>query len=557
MQDQKTDINQQIQELRTIISLQEQGKKLFMQSAEEKLSQNRDLLPCLRGTVQDDICALGIAEKQDQVIVSEACRGQKQLGFVLARSTVEMAREKLQNDIFDRVNACNMLLYEMRQRDRALDELQRQLQHLMEAEAGDKQHQAQMQMAREKLQNDIFDRVNACNMLLYEMRQRDRALDELQRQLQHLMEAEAGDKQHQAQMQVIRQLENNIEKTLMKVRTGQNVTTLYLALRDVLKKELAHLPLQLDVLHQMVEVYQGELKGMELMALDALKANDAAKQAKGELAVDFPSLISQESLLGTKLEATKSQIEYQARVTSEVEKVKSAVQCSRLWDIAGRLLAQQKSTVDLQQHIKECEEKKKVLKDKLKELELKQAELKFHQPPSIISSRKLEEELKMNLRQEEARLEQVQAQMLKNQELLLMFENGIDNLFIRLYGITVPDQDTVEAKDTDEKLQHCEKKLLHLAQLVTDLPAQYSLDEDNETFVKVRNFLEKMTKEEPQNLKISLEDEGSGVQDAFDFADKDHGHVLTRDEIKKQGLRFIESKMKSGKKKQQSFPKSF
>nr|XP_013795277.1 PREDICTED: coiled-coil domain-containing protein 183 [Apteryx mantelli mantelli] len=424
MQDQKTDINQQIQELRTIISLQEQGKKLYMQLAEEKLSQNRDLLPCLRGTVRDDICALGIAEKRDQVIISEVCRAQKHLGVVSARSAVEMAREKLQND--------------------------------------------------------IFDRVNVCNMLLYELRQRDRALDELRRQLQHLMETETGDKQHQAQMQVIRQLENNIEKTLMKVHTGQKVTTLYLAVRDALKKELAHLPLQLDVLHRMVEMYQGELKGMELMALDAFKATDTAKgdlanletqflmernlrdrslaaqkeridrirlkyaserhrraQAKGELAVDFPSLISQESLLGTKLEATKSQIEHQAQVTSEVEKVKSAVQCSRFWDIAGRLLAQQKSTVDLQQHTKECEEKKKVLKDKLKELELKQAELKFHQPP------------------------------------------------------------------------------------------------------------------------ISLEDEGRGVQDAFDFAEKDHGHVLTRDEIKKQGLRFIESKMKSGKKKQQSFPKSF
>ncbi|XP_064379531.1 coiled-coil domain-containing protein 183 [Dromaius novaehollandiae] len=541
MQDQKTDINQQIQELRTIISLQEQGKKLFVQSAEEKLSENRDLLPCLRGTVRDDICALGIAEKQDQVIISEACRAQKHLGIVLARGTAE------------------------------------------------------------KLQNDIFDRVNVCNMLLYELRQRDRALDELQRQLQHLMEAETGDQQHQAQMQVIRQLENNTEKTLMKVRTGQKVTTLYLAVRDILRKELAHLPVQLDVLNGMVEVCQGELKGMELMAFDAFKATDAAKgdlanletqflmernlrdrslaaqkeridrirfkdaserhrraQAKGELAVDFAPLMSQESLLGAKLEATKSRIEHQARVTSEVEKVKSAVQCSRLWDIAGRLLAQQKSTVDLQQHIKECEEKKKLLKDKLKELELKQAELKFHQPPSEISSRKLEEELKICLQQEEARLEQMQAQMLKNQELLLMFENGIDNLFIRLYGITVPDQDvSVEAKDRDEKLQHCEKKLLYLAQLVTNLPAQYSLDEDNETFVKVRNFLEQTTKDEPQNLKISLEDEGGGVQDAFDFAEKDHGHVLTREEIKKQGLRFIESKMKSGKKKQQSFPKSF
>ncbi|KAM8797332.1 coiled-coil domain-containing protein 183 [Eudromia elegans] len=544
MQDQKADINQQIQELRTIISLQEQGKKLFMQSAEEKLSQNRGLLPYLRGTVRDDINALGSAEKQDQIIISEACRAQKHLDTILTRSTVEMAREKLQND--------------------------------------------------------IFDRVNVCNMLLYELRQRDRVLDELQRQLQHLMEAEIGDKQQQAQMQVIRQLENNIEKTLMKVRTGQKVTTLYLAVRDVLRKELAHLPLRLDVLHRMVEVYQGELKGMELMALDAFKATDTAKvdlanleaqflmernlrdhslaaqkeridkirlkdaserqrraQAKGELAVDFPPLTSQETM-GAKLEATKSQIEHQAQVTAEVEKVKSAVQCSRLWDIAGRLLAQQKSTVDLQQHIKECEEKKVVLKDKLKELELKQAELKFHQPPSAISSRKLEEELKINLQEEEARLEQMQAQMLKNQELLLMFENGIDNLFIRLYGITVPDQDiSAEAKDTDEKLQHCEKKLLYLAQLVSNLPAQQSLDEDNETFVKVRNFLEKTTKEEPQNLRISFEDIGMGVQDAFDFAEKDHGHVLTRDEIKKQGLRFIESKMKSGKKKQQSFPKGF
>lgn len=51
-------------------------------------------------------------------------------------------------------------------------------------------------------------------------------------------------------------------------------------------------------------------------------------------------------------------------------------------DIPGRLLAQQKSTVDLEQYIKECKEKKQVLKEMLKELELKQAELKFRQPPN-------------------------------------------------------------------------------------------------------------------------------------------------------------------------------
>lgn len=46
----------------------------------------------------------------------------------------------------------------------------------------------------------------------------------------------------------------------------------------------------------------------------------------------------------------------------------------------------------------------------------------------------------MNLQWEEARLEQMRAQMLRNQELLLEFENGIDNLFVRLHGITVPGQ---------------------------------------------------------------------------------------------------------------------
>lgn len=46
--------------------------------------------------------------------------------------------------------------------------------------------------------------------------------------------------------QVIRQLENNIEKMLTKVRTGQRVTALYLAVRDVLRKvsssSLCHRP---------------------------------------------------------------------------------------------------------------------------------------------------------------------------------------------------------------------------------------------------------------------------------------------------------------------------
>ncbi|XP_054065644.1 coiled-coil domain-containing protein 183 [Rissa tridactyla] len=530
----KASLSQRVQELRTVITLQEQGRKIFTLSCEEKLGQNRQLLPRLREAVKEDIHALDLVQKY-RLTVTEACRAQKPLGIALARKTVEVAQEKL----------------------------------------------------RAK----IYERVNTCNMLLYQLRQRSRALGELQRQLQQLQDVQMSDKRHQAQVQVIRQLENSIEKMLMKVHAGQKVTTLYLAVRNVLKKELDHLPLHLDLLYGMTERYHWELEDMELMALSALKAADVTKeemtkmetqfraerelryrslaaqnvpvdrlwlkeasekhlkaQARYDLAMDL-NLHLQDPVEDTKLKATKSQMEREAWVTEKMEKAKAAVQCSRLWDIPSRLLAQQKSSVDLEQYVNECKEKQQALKEKLKELELKQAELKFRQPPN--TTRVLEEQLRMNLQLEKARLEQMRAQMLRNQELLVEFENGIDNLFVRLHGITVPDQDdSVKASGVEDKLRHCEQKLQYLLQRVADLPPEsHSPDENNETFVKVRNFLEKTTANDPQNLKISLDDIGSSIQDPFDFADKDHGLVLTREDIKKQGLHLIESKKKASKKK--------
>ncbi|KAM6118601.1 coiled-coil domain-containing protein 183 [Phoenicopterus ruber ruber] len=533
-QGRKVTLSQHVQELRAIVSLQEQGRKFFTQSCEEKLGQNRERLPRLRAAVQEDVQALGVIQKRDKLTISEACGAQQHLGIALARKTVEVAQEKLRDEIYAQVNTCNMLLYQVRQRSRAREELQRRLQELRDVEMDDKRHQVQM----------------------------------------------------------IRQLENNIEKMLTKVRSGQKVTALYLLVQDVLRKELIHLPLHLDLLCRMAELCHGELEDMEVMALDALKAAEVAKedmvemetqflaerefryrslaaqkvpidrlwlkeaserhlraQARYELVVDFPNLHPQDPLVDTKLEATKSQMEHEAWVTEKMEQAKAAVQCSRLWDIPGRLLAQQKSSVDLEQYLKGRKEKKQALKEMLKELEMKQAELKFHQPHN--RSRMLEEQLRMNLQREEARLEQMRAQMLRNQELLLEFENGIDNLFIHLHDITVPGQeDSVKAKGLEEKLQHCQQKLQYLVQRVADLPPDsHSPDENNETFVKVRNFLEKTTANDPQNLKISLEDISSRVQDPFDFADRDHGLVLTREDIKKQGLNLIESKKKSSKKR--------
>ncbi|KAM9525580.1 uncharacterized protein ACIB01_015423 [Guaruba guarouba] len=91
-----------------------------------------------------------------------------------------------------------------------------------------------LEVAQEKLRAEIYDQVNTCNMLLYQVKQRSRAQEQLQRRLQQQQDVQMDDKQHQAQ--VVRTLESNIEKMQTKVRAGQKVTALYLVVRDALRK---------------------------------------------------------------------------------------------------------------------------------------------------------------------------------------------------------------------------------------------------------------------------------------------------------------------------------
>uniref|UniRef100_A0A8C3XLI7 Uncharacterized protein n=1 Tax=Chelydra serpentina TaxID=8475 RepID=A0A8C3XLI7_CHESE len=98
------------------------------------------------------------------------------------------------------------------------------------------------QAAREKLQNSIFDRMNVHNVLLYEVKRRGGMLEGLQRKLFSCPRQPSEATQDPSVLQVIRQLENNIEKMLMKIRTGEKIYYLYLKMVDFLK-DVSFLPL--------------------------------------------------------------------------------------------------------------------------------------------------------------------------------------------------------------------------------------------------------------------------------------------------------------------------
>ncbi|KAI4547620.1 hypothetical protein MG293_004175 [Ovis ammon polii] len=405
-------------------------------------------------------------------------------------------------------------------------------------------------VAREKLRKYVFDRVNVHNVLIHSVRRRGRKLESMQLELAGLRSQPDATKEELRLRQVIRQLENNIEKTTIKITTSQNIHFLYMDLLDHLKKKLAGYPTELDKLQNLVSNYCLELSDMTVMSQDAMMITDEVKMnmrqgeatfieerrarenrlnqqkklidkihtketsekyRRGRRDLDFPSnLMGPETLKVRKREASKADVEYETNVTALVEKVKTAVQCSHLWDIAGRFLAQKGTEEDLEQQKEDCEERRAQLDALMKRLEIEEATLKFRQTPSSISFKSVEKKMNDMLKEEEERLKLAHSKMATSQKLLLTIQTGIDNLYIRLIGIPLP---TGQVNN------------------------------------KVRDMLESSTLKEKQNTRISFEETEEDVIETFQFADVDHSYVPSRAEIKRQGQRLMEEKLKAAKKK--------
>ncbi|XP_047687327.1 coiled-coil domain-containing protein 183 isoform X1 [Prionailurus viverrinus] len=530
----EADVEGQIQELKTITRLQEQCRALQIQAVKEKTVKNRATLALLHSTIRRGAQDWALAKKYDQQTISKACGKDVPMRLAHCRCSMEVAREKLRKYVFDRVNVHNVLIHLVRRREQKLESMKLELASLR--------------------------------------RQPDNT------------------KEEQRLRQVIRQLENNIEKTVIKITASQNIYLLYVDLLDYLKKELASYPTGLDKLQNLVGDYCSELSDMTIMSQDAMMITDEVKMnmrqaeatfieerrarenrlnqqkklidkihtkeatekfRRGRRDLDFPSsLMGAETVKGNlkvrKRETSQADIQYQTDVTALVEKVKMAVQCSHLWDIAGRFLAQRTTEENLGLQVEGCERRRVQLEALMKKLEAEETALKFRQPPSSASFKSVEKKMKDMLREEEERLQLAYSNMTKSQKLLLTIQMGIDNLYARLIGITLPTaQKEVLSNtlDVSSKLAYCEGKLLYLADRLQ------ALSRTEEVNAKVRDTLESSTLKEKENQRISFEDLEDDVIETFQFADVDHSYVPSRAEIKRQARRLIEGRLKVAKKK--------
>nr|KAF6433030.1 coiled-coil domain containing 183 [Molossus molossus] len=275
------------------------------------------------------------------------------------------------------------------------------------------------------------------------------------------------------------------------------------------------------------------------------------KYRRGRRDLDYSSnLMSVESLRMKRKDSSRASIEYQTNISALVEKVKTAVRCSHLWDITSQFLAQKNTEENLELQMDDCEERRTQLEALMKKLEMEEALLKFHQMPSSSSFESVQKKMKDMLKREEERLQLAHTNLTKSQKLLLTMQMGIDNLYLRLMGITLPKaqkdrvlSEGLDSLDLQSKLAYCERKLLFLADRMRTL----SIPEEANT--KVRDTLESSTLKEKQNTRISFEDLEEDMIETFQFADMDHSYVPSRAEIKRQAQRVIEERLRVAKKK--------
>uniref|UniRef100_A0A2K5PJC1 Coiled-coil domain containing 183 n=1 Tax=Cebus imitator TaxID=2715852 RepID=A0A2K5PJC1_CEBIM len=475
----ETEVEEQTQELKTITRLQEQCRALQIQGLKESMNQNKATLALLHSKIRRGAQDWALAKKYDQWTISKACGKNAPLRLAHCRSTMEVAQEKLRKYVFDRVNAHNLLIHLVRRR-------------------GEKLESMHLELASLRSQPD-------------------------------------ASKEERRLLQIIRQLENNIEKTTIKITTSQNIHLLYLDLLDYLKKVLAGYPTELDKLQNLAVTYCSELSDMKNMSQDAMMITDEVKRNMRQKQVSFIE----------ERRARENWLNQQRKLIDKIHTKETSEKYRR--DIAGRFLAQRNTEENLELQLEDCEERRLQLKALLKQLELEEAVLKFHQRPSSISFKALEKKMTDMLKEEEERLQHMHSNTTKGQKLLLTIQMGVDNLYARLMGIPLPSaQREVVSSDTLDlysKLAYCEGKLTYLADKVQ------TVSRTEEANTKVRDVLESSTLKEKYNTRISFEDREEDMIDSFQFADADHSYVPSRAEIKRRAQRLIEGKLKAARKK--------
>ncbi|KAK6470982.1 coiled-coil domain-containing protein 183-like [Huso huso] len=537
------DVCERIEDQRSRIQLMEHYKLSYYQTSQDAIARNRKMIKSLRAESKEKLASLAKAWKMDHTLITKACKDRKEMRLCMERSRVQDVKETLNRKLYTRVNLCNTAGFQVRQRERQLQTLQ--------------------------------DRLAAMGKL------------------------STPDETGVQEQQWIRQLENSTEKMLIKAAAAKKLQVTYMKILEFLQEEVRRMPLVVSDAEAALKTHSAELQTLTQITQDATADMQHAKMALDGLEQDYTEerkardislavkkkmgaaeklcykdiaeksvprrerlkdpkteirIISETSMTGLKTGAM-SYSEIQAKLCQNLEKLKGAVGCSDIKAIEGRLVNQRAKQTHLLGRIAECEAREAELRSRLKELQLEHAQHKFHLGPETEREERRGQQLTEELEREERRRNLWSSRLHVTEDVLHSSQDGLDDLFLKLYSFTLDSKKPVERAPLDsyDKLISCELKMLKLLDYFLSLspPLQASIEEHD----KVWHFMETTASNEPGNVKIPIQlISDTASEDSFQFLNQEQDYSLSREEIKKRGSQLIEKHVL--KKPQPAGPKS-
>lgn len=451
------------------------------------------------------------------------------------------------------------------------------------------------EQALEHLEHQLREKMNQLNALRHQVILRQKRLEELrlQHSLRQLEMAEIQDSNTEA-AKTMRNLENRLEKARMKAEEAEHITNVYLQLKSYLQEESLNLENRLDSMEAEVMNTKHEVQELKVVNQEAIIARDIAKnqlqyleetairdRKKRDHYITDCKKRAEEKKLQTErmerkthrdhvlLQSEDTIQDHQRHKEQELRqrwsmyqmevmfgKVKDATGVAESHAVVRRFLAQDETFTQLETLKRDNELALAKLKEEKQRLQRELESLKYSGDATLVSQRKLHEEMKKAFKKEEQRHSEVLERLDRTSRVLQLVKDCLEHLANKLNHVQVDDT-ILAGKKLDRESEDYPSNLLVVVQEKL-LKLQEHLDNQDVPemlrHIADREFLATLEGKLPlYNTRILLP--VASVKDKFfdeEESEDDDRDVVTRAAFKIRSQKLIEARSKKRNKSRRS-----
>ncbi|XP_066294716.1 outer dynein arm-docking complex subunit 3-like [Branchiostoma lanceolatum] len=524
----------QIDQLKSKLSLKDRDRQAYYEASQRAIAKNESLVLALHAGNKEQRVALAESQNRDGEVINQVFQERKTTRLAMLRNTAKKAI-----DLMDQKGCEDAKRYNAMQHQRSMCEQRlRDLQTLLDS----------MELAGSKGPKDID------------------------------------------QEQVIRQLENRIDKMRIRINTAKNIRHTYEEILHYLKEESLVFPEKLDAMELAIRAQDKELAELRSIQQDAQLSREAAKSdlQKQEQA-HFEAKRMREQTLNEKKKQVEKQKEFAEKaekraqratfhaddhahdnpvpglsITKSAELIQTYEEAFRLIkeatvvfdinDIVWQFQTQDGTTRHLEKQSRDAEQLRAKLREEKNRFTAEFSELKYSGEAVLSQNALLLEQMGDHLKQEEGRSSGALTRLERTQSVLTQATIGIHNLMDKLNAVKISVKKfpvPVSKMEVRDHLDVCEQKLLLLMKQVQLKVGPPGAERDKKMASSgFQAFLEGGLRQD--NLRITVEKEESEYEETYEYESQEHEEALSRSDIKRLGDELLDVHRPKKKKTKKS-----